>query len=1250
MPRIRRILRPLLAGALLAICGLFPFQIAAEDVSQGNASAPVQNSAAVNHPADPAPANSAVKPVAVNPYDQRLAVFETQYAQASPAEAAVLLGRIYRLRDFVNDPSAIAAFMDRASSDRQQHPLVRDEALRYLALTDIHGNHLEAAEAKLKALGFVREWAIIGPFAGDVSGPEQGFRTDASFTDSLGRRRGWRSAGPMGPQTWMNLADRLPQAAGAVAFAATSIYSEEPQDVALRVSAESPLWLFVNGQQVLADDQGQHTGIGFDQHAVAVQLHAGWNSVVLKLGQPGTDSWRFGVRVSGLEGGGIPLRASWQQEAHPGAAAVPSSKLSKPADLVHMAKAQALAENNSAQALEILGRIEQEHARETAFTYLEAAARRKPTADRWLEVARNCGEGPCRMAALTAALQAEHSSEPARLALANYYFGRNQLEKARNFFQQALELVPNDFVAAIGMADLYASVGLNSVALTQTEKIQKTFPGPLWLKRSLAARYEDLGLLDRALRLLEQVQQQKYDGSEERSLLTRIYQRRKDAQGLRRLYAGAVRINPADTAALAGIANLEATGHFANAQQTMRAALEIAPEKDALRQQYAELLARAGDQAEAQRQLARAVELNPNLESAHRQLRFASGEGQDPDAAYLVNAAEVAAALRRSAAAVRNNAVQLADVRIERVYDNGLSSVHVQQIFYIATEQAAREYSTRTVQYSPESQQLKLLRMRVHKAGGGVVEGEDGGESQVAEANVSMYYDVRSHVVRFPALEKQDVIELEYRLSPASNVNPYGDYFGGLVVFRSAVEEKLQRYVLITPARRRFNIVQERMTPATVTVKGNDRIYQWEAHNQPPLPNEPRGPSVTEIAPYVHVSTFHSWQELGRWYARMIQPQMVLDATLREAAARILSGRQSEREKISAIHEFVLRNTHYVALEFGIYSYKPYAVSQTYARRFGDCKDKASLMIALLRYAGIDANFALVRTRRLGEIDEHAASIAVFNHAVVYVPKYDLWLDGTAEYAGARELPLEDQGATALVVAANGNAALRRIPVTTPEDNYTRRTVRAQVLPNGQIRFAGTAYTRGEDAPGLRREYEVPERQRTSFRDRLAEVFPTVQVEDVRVEGAHDLERDVTVEFRGTVDNFAGRQMLSLASSWMPRTYVQTLAPLATRSQQLLLPAPWTADEELHFQLPAGAALTTIPRDTRLETAFGSASLKYERRGREVVIRTSVQFRKLRITPAEYPAFREFCRQLEQAFRSEVKVTLRGNTKTAEGG
>ena len=117
------------------------------------------------------------------------------------------------------------------------------------------------------------------------------------------------------------------------------------------------------------------------------------------------------------------------------------------------------------------------------------------------------------------------------------------------------------------------------------------------------------------------------------------------------------------------------------------------------------------------------------------------------------------------------------------------------------------------------------------------------------------------------------------------------------------------------------------------------------------------------------------------------------------------------------------KQTRYVGLEFGIHGYQPYAVTQVFARKFGDCKDKASLLVAMLREIGVEASLVLARTRRGGDLDAEPASLAPFDHAIAYVPKYDLFLDGTAEFSGADELPAQDQDIPVLVVRGGQAAA-----------------------------------------------------------------------------------------------------------------------------------------------------------------------------------------------------------------------------------
>jgi transglutaminase-like putative cysteine protease len=847
-----------------------------------------------------------------------------------------------------------------------------------------------------------------------------------------------------------------------------------------------------------------------------------------------------------------------------------------------LAEARAEAESGEPHALDALARLEDAASTGTPLEHMLAAARREPAAERWLLVARWSDQQAQIFAALSQATTLAPDSADVRLAFADYYAGRGQTRKALDLLRPAAQRASADFRAQWRLAELEATLGHDEIAQPAFVRLAREFPRPLWMLLRAAQHGEEDGRLAQAETLLRALLSEEPRNFVARAQLARVLERRRDANGLRMLYEQSAALDPHDP--------------------------------------------------EPRRRLATLAGEWP---------REVAAIPADRDEQYFVDAAGVARAAQREPAAAAEGALSLAEIRVERVSETGMVARRFQQLLLITSHDEARAYATREVQYAPASEQLKILHARIFKRDGRRVDAVEAGERSVADAGVSIYYDARLRALRYRGLEPGDVLELEYRTTPYLRGNPYGAYLGQLIPFQSALRQRLQRYVVIAPETQPLHIASERMPQPRITAAAGERRYQWERRDLPALAGEPRAPALTEVAPYVHVSGFASWQELGRWYAALLGPQLALDDDLRAALAQALRGAKDEPAKIRAIHELVVKQTHYVALEFGVYGYKPYPVAQTFARRFGDCKDKASLMIALLRETGIAAEFALVRTRRLGRVSERAASISVFDHAIVYLPKYDLWLDGTAEYSGARELPLEDQGAMALTVALDGRAALRHIPATAPADNYTRRTVRAELRSDGRLEFSGTAYTRGEDAPGLRREYEVAERQRDSFRARLAEVLPAVQVEAVDVEGAHSLAADVTVNFRGTLDSFAGRRSVVLASTWMPRAYLQTLAPLAQRSQPLLLPAPWTTEEELRVTLPRNAEVGRLPAPRRIATDFGSAQLSYELRGRELLIHTEVQFRETRIAPEEYAAFRDFCAEVERAFREEVRVGLR---------
>ena len=80
--------------------------------------------------------------------------------------------------------------------------------------------------------------------------------------------------------------------------------------------------------------------------------------------------------------------------------------------------------------------------------------------------------------------------------------------------------------------------------------------------------------------------------------------------------------------------------------------------------------------------------------------------------------------------------------------------------------------------------------------------------------------------------------------------------------------------------------------------------------------------------PYVALSTFNDWQSMARWYSDLIKNQLILDVDTKNTVQQLIQGESNRLEIVKKIHEYVITNTRYVALEFGIHGYKPYQVNQ----------------------------------------------------------------------------------------------------------------------------------------------------------------------------------------------------------------------------------------------------------------------------------------------------------------------------------
>ncbi|MCP4640248.1 MAG: DUF3857 domain-containing transglutaminase family protein, partial [bacterium] len=255
-----------------------------------------------------------------------------------------------------------------------------------------------------------------------------------------------------------------------------------------------------------------------------------------------------------------------------------------------------------------------------------------------------------------------------------------------------------------------------------------------------------------------------------------------------------------------------------------------------------------------------------------------------------------------------------------------------------------------------------------------------------------------------------------------------------------------------------------------VTYERHENKHRWSARHLTYRPNELLMPPPETLRRMVRVCCyddtdagemrFAGWSDIARWAEETLSPGQT-DVAFQAFAQEAFGGLDSRRETIDAVGAWVRDEIRYVALEIGDGRYVPREPSATLANRYGDCKDKTTLMRALLAALDVPSCAALASIG--SEVNPDMPSLAQFNHAIVAVPlsaapdafasapaATDNWLffDPTYEGASVGDLPGELHGTYALV-AAELDSPLVRLREMTPEQNRRHYAVEARLAEDG---------------------------------------------------------------------------------------------------------------------------------------------------------------------------------------------------------
>jgi hypothetical protein len=677
----------------------------------------------------------------------------------------------------------------------------------------------------------------------------------------------------------------------------------------------------------------------------------------------------------------------------------------------------------------------------------------------------------------------------------------------------------------------------------------------------------------------------------------------------------------------------DALGREDESMGAYRAAMDLAPDDAGTHVAYARALLRNGRAQVALDELRQALVLRPQ-DAETRELVESIQPEERADEAYAVSESDL---LARMDGDTQYPTRILEELTVNTVFDNGLGSSFHQVAAQIVNAQGARDWRTYPIQFDPDVQRVSVRLARVTR-NGHHLDAQDSFEQQLGEPWYRIYYDTRALVIVFPDLEPGDMVEIRYRVDDVAERNLFNDYYGDLHYLGGQTPIARLDYVLITPAARQFYFNQPTLPSLVHDARTlvTQRIDHFHADDIAAIRSEDGMPGQTEVIPYLHVSTFQTWAEVGRWWWGLVHDQLYADEHLTQIVHQLVDGVSDLRERVTRIYRWVMDNTRYVGLEFGIHGFLPYRVPQIVQRGFGDCKDKASLLYTMLETAGIDARLVLVRTRHNGAIHDLPASLAIFDHAIAYVPELDLFLDGTAEFSGVNDFPQMDQGVTVLVVGPDG-AELRRSPQLPPEHDRRTRTIDVAMSADGSARVTSVEEVRGSEAPGYRSTYQTEGTRHERFERALRTIFPGVTVASESFDHLTDFEQPVGVHYTATVPSFGVRDAdgLRVPGSTVDQL-TRTLARTDSRHFALDLGGRSSYVEDRTLHAPSGYTIGALPDGGTADSSFGHFAMTASREGASVVVHTELSLAADTIPPDQYAAYRDWIARADAILRGRV--------------
>jgi hypothetical protein len=452
------------------------------------------------------------------------------------------------------------------------------------------------------------------------------------------------------------------------------------------------------------------------------------------------------------------------------------------------------------------------------------------------------------------------------------------------------------------------------------------------------------------------------------------------------------------------------------------------------------------------------------------------------------------------------------------------------------------------------------------------------------------------------------------------------------------------RYKVITPSGvdlkyRVLNSLRGLESSPKIICDGNKKVYLWEYENIPQIVEEKGMPPVSEVAFRIMVTTMNSWEEFSHWWRKKIEGKTEPDEAIKKKVAELTRDLSSSKEKMEAIFDYVKREIRYVSIGLGKSGYEPQNAKQVFENKYGDCKDKSTLLISMLKTAGIPAYYVLIPTASIGNLIKDFSYPFQFNHCIVAVGNEEGYhfVDPVAENYHFDYLPGSDRNRDVLIFK-DENAIFSKTLLAKAEDNAYRTQQKITIGSDGSIEAEIRDFGLGDREASLRSFFinNRPTKVKEALEKRVDEISSGAKL----LVHTHSDPLNFKERFEVNI-NYTAKDYCKKAGDILifDVPEIGEGCPATGKKDRRYPIVVWNnsySKNEVEFNVPESYELYHLPEPVEIKNPYFKFRSSYWQEGDKIFYQGELTTNALRIAPEHYTSYQNYCFGMEKSFDRSV--------------